>query len=315
MFLDLIRINEVVDNFGVSSRTLRYYEEIGLLWSNHPDNKTQRYYDAAALERLKQIIILRKLQIPVKDMVVIFKSENTAALIQAFVNKLESLDTEITALSELRHLVDDFLHKMLMSGIKKISAITLLYEETEKRLVTAEKNETVTFEKLSEISREALRLHDVRIIRLPSMRVLTSKLKTGQSENLDGDKMQNLFVKFGFTPNPGLRNCFYRKEPNDDWIMLIKIPTDYENTTEYADEKFAGGLFAIASSFMEDMDDTFILLKDWVNKSDHYELDTNEDEELHRYEMIEEILPWDIANKFNRYQQDIYIPIRFKNEK
>ncbi|WP_455716474.1 MerR family transcriptional regulator, partial [Anaerosporobacter sp.] len=300
--------------FGISSRTLRYYEEMGLLWSSHPDNRTQRYYDTAALERLKQIIILRKLQIPIKDMVIIFKSENTAALIQAFVNKLESLDTEITALSELRHLVDDFLHKMLMSGIKKISAITLLYEETEKRLVTAEKNETVTFEKLSEISREALRLHDVRIIRLPPMRILTSKFKTGQSQNLDGDKMQNLFLKFGFTPSPGLHNCFYRKEPNDDWIMLMKIPSDYENTTIYADEKFTGGLFAITSSFMEDMDDTFILLKDWVNKSDHYELDANEEGSLQRYEMIEEILPWDIANQFNRYQQDIFIPIRLKKE-
>lgn len=312
--MDLIRINEVVDNFGISSRTLRYYEEMGLLWSNHPDNKSQRYYDTDALERLKQIIILRKLQIPVKDMVVIFKSENMAALIQAFVDKLESLDTEISALSELRHLVDDFLHKMLMSGIKKISGITLLYEETEKRLATLEKNETVTFEKLSKISREALRLHDVRIIRLPPMRVLTSRLKTGQAENIE-DKMQSLFMKYGFTPSPGLRNCFYRKESSGEWIMLIKIPSDYENTTEYADEKFTGGLFAIASSFMEDMDDTFILLKDWVNNSDHYELDVNAEGELHRYEMIEEILPWDIANKLNRYQQDIFIPIQIKNKK
>jgi DNA-binding transcriptional MerR regulator len=315
MILELTRINEVVDNFGISSRTLRYYEEMGLLWSSHPDNKAQRYYDAAALERLKQIIVLRKLQIPVKDIAEIFKSESTAALIQAFVDKLESLDTEISALSELRHLVDDFLHKMLMSGIKKISAITLLYEETEKRLTTIEKDETVTFEKLSEISREALRLHDVRIIRLPPMRVLTSRLKTGHVENLDGDKMQNLFMKFGFTPSPGLRNCFYRKELNDEWIMLIKIPSDYENTTEYADEKLSSGLFAIASSFMEDMDDTFILLKDWVYKSDHYELDVNAEGELKRYEMIEEILPWDIANKLNRYQQDIFIPIQIKTEK
>jgi hypothetical protein len=39
--VDLIRINDVVDNFGISSRTLRYYEEVGLLWSSHPDNKTQ----------------------------------------------------------------------------------------------------------------------------------------------------------------------------------------------------------------------------------------------------------------------------------
>ncbi|MGF7145895.1 DNA-binding transcriptional MerR regulator [Anaerotaenia torta] len=313
--MDLIRINEVVDNFGISSRTLRYYEEAGLLWSNHPDNKAQRYYDFAALERLKQIIILRKLQIPVKDMLVIFKSENTSALIQAFVNKLESLDTEISALSELRQIVNDFLHKMLMSGIKKISAITLLYEETEKRLVTAEKNEMLTFEKLSEISREALKLHDVRIIRLPPMRVLTSRLKTGQAESLDGGSMQNLFVKFGFTPSPGLRNCFYRKESNDEWIMLMEIPNDYENTTEYAEEKLPGGLFAIASSFMEDMDDTFILLRDWVNKSDHYELDVNTEGDLQRCEMIEEILPWDIANKLNRYQQDIFIPIQIMNEK
>lgn len=314
MFLDLTRINEVVENFGISSRTLRYYEEIGLLWSKHPNNKTQRYYDITALERLKQIIILRKLQIPVKDMIVIFKSESTTALIRVFVNKLESLDTEISALSELRHLVDDFLHKMLMSGIKKISGITLLYEETEKRLATAEKNETVTFEKLSEISREALRLNDVRIIRLPPMRVLTSRLKTGQIENLDG-KMQSMFVKFGFTPSPGLRNCFYRKEPSGEWIMLIKIPNDYENTTENADENFTGGLFAIASSFMEDMDDTLTLLKDWVNKSEHYELDIKVEGELQRYDMIEEILPWDIANKLKRYQQDIFIPIQIKNEK
>ena len=310
--MDLIRINEVVENFGISSRTLRYYEEMGLLWSNHPDYKTQRYYDPAALERLKQIIILRKLQIPIKDIVIIFKSENMTTLIQSFVNKLESLDAEISTLSELRHLVDDFLNKMLMSGIKKISGITLLYEETDKRLATVKRKETVTFEKLSEISREALRLHDVRIIRLPPMRVLTSRLKTGQLENIDG-KMQSLFVKFGFTPSPGLRNCFFRKEPSGEWIMLIKIPNDYENTTEYVDEKFAGGLFAIASSFMEDMDDTLILLKNWINMSEDYELDVNAKGEFQRYEMIEEILPWDIANKLNRYQQDIFIPIQIKN--
>lgn len=212
----MIRINEVVGSFGISSRTLRYYEETGLIWSYHPSNKSQRYYDADALERLKQIIILRKLQIPIKDMVVIFKSESTAALIKAFVDKLESLDTEIYALSELRKLVDDFLHKMLMSGVKKISGITLLYEETEKRLASAEKNETLTFEKLSEISREALRLHDVRIIRLPPMRVLTSRLKTGQIVNIEAT-MENMFEKYGFTPSPGLRNCFYRKEPSGEW--------------------------------------------------------------------------------------------------
>ena len=307
--MDLIRINEVVDNFGVSSRTLRYYEEMGLLWSRRPDNKVQRYYDASALDRLKQIIILRKLQIPVKDIVEIFKSDSMATLIQTFTDKLESLDTEISTLYELRRLVDDFLHKMLMSGIKKISAITLLYEETEKRLAAVEKSETVTFEKLSEVSREALRLHDVRIIRLPVMRVLTSRLETGQVEDLD----ESLFVKYGFMPNPGFRDCFFRKESGGEWIMLMKIPQDYDNVTAYIDEDFPGGLYAITSSFMMDMEDTFILLRDWVNRSDNYELDADSEGNLQRNEIIEEILPWDIVGKFKQYQQDVFVPIRIKN--
>jgi len=333
--LELIRINDVVETFGLSSRALRYYEEKGLIWSHYPDNKTQRHYDPLALERLKQIVVLRKLQIPIKDIVVIFETESTAALIQSFVNKLESLDIEISALSELRQLVDDFLHKMLMSGIKKISAITLLYEETQKRLATikeeaptfdahlkqhtqhiqAASKTHLSFEELSEISREALKLHDIRVIRLPEMRILTSRLKTGEIEELTGEKMQNLFAEYGFMPTPGMRNCFFCKESNDQWLMMMIIPPDYENNTIYTDEIFQGGLYAIASAFIEDMDDTFILLKKWITKSDDYELDADENGVLKRVEMIEEILPWDIATKHNRYQQDVFIPIKIKENK
>jgi len=299
-----MRINNVVENFGISSRTLRYYEEMGLLWSSRPEDRTQRHYDKSALERLKQILVLRKLQIPIKDITAIFNSESTAALIQAFVDKLESLDNEITALSELRRVVDEFLHEMLINGIKKISAITLLYEETEKRLATVQQDEALSCKKLSEISRDALRLHDVRIHRLPSIRVLTSRLKTGQATDLgDGDNMQNLFAAYGFLPQPGLRNCFYRKELGDEWVMLMQIPQDYENATPYLDENLPGGLFAVASSFFEDMDDTFLLLREWIAQSEHFALDTG-------CEMLEEILPWDIAHRLGKYQQDVFIPIK-----
>jgi len=305
--MELIRINEVVETFGISSRTLRYYEEKGLLWSKHPDNRAQRHYDKAALERLKQIIVLRKLQIPIKDIIVIFESENMSALIQSFVNKLDALDVEITALSELRKLVDDFLHKMLISGVKKISAITLLYEETEKRLAVAGEHGSITFERLSEVSYNALKLQDVRIIRLPPMHVLTSRLKTGELENLDLDKMQNLFSSYGFLPTPGLRDCFMRKELNADWIMLIKIPDNYKNETIYLDETMPGGLYAIASTFFENLDDTFVQLRAWISDSSDFYADTE------RPEMLEEILPWDIVKKLNKFQQDVLIPIRIKN--
>lgn len=313
--MELIRINEVAESYGLSSRTLRYYEEVGILWSARPENRAQRFYDNAALERLKQIVVLRKLQIPIKDIVSIYKDNSTASLICAFTEKLESLDEEITSLSELRRMIDEFLQKMLLDGIKKISAITLLYEETERSMIAAVKERPVSFEKLSAVSRGALRLHDVRVIRLPAMRVLTSRTKNGETANLDSDSLQNLFAGYGLIPNPGLRELFLLRKPQNEWIMIAKIPENFKNETQYEDRMTEGGLFAIASSYVDDVDETFSLLKDYIGRSEDFEVDTNQSGRLNRDEMIEEILPWDIAGKLNRYQQDVFIPIRIKQTK
>jgi len=40
------------------------------------------------------------------------------------------------------------------------------------------------------------------------------------------------------------------------------------------------------------------------------QLDVDSNGKLKRNEMIEEILPWDIANRLNIYQQDVFVPIR-----
>lgn len=315
--LSLIKISEVAQQYNISTRTLRYYEQAGILWSSHSGPKAPRCYDPAALERLKQIMVLRKMQIPIKDIELIYKSENMQTMIQAFVDKLDTLDHEITALSELRRVVDDFLQKMITRGITRISAITLLYEETEKRLFpsVAEGAEAVSFEALTRISREALKLHEVRILRLPSKRMLTSCLHAGGLVSLDLESMQNLFAEYGIIPTPGLRNCFYQKRPDEEWIMLAEISEDFDNKTPYQELDFPGGLYAAASSFMEDMDETFVLLREWIERSDCFELDIDGQGSLQRSEMIEEILPWDIAVMLNRYQQDVFVPVRIKNRK
>jgi hypothetical protein len=203
---------------------------------------------------------------------------------------------------------------MISTGITKISAITLLYEETEKRLATVAETKPVTYQRLTEVSRGALRLHDVRLIRLPVMRVLTSCMKDGALAALDGDSMQNLFMDYGFLPTPGLRDCFFLRKPNDIWLMAAKVPDDFTNTTPYTDCRLTGGLYAVASSFMEDMDETFVLLREWVSRSAAYELDTGDNGALSRDEMVEELMPWDIARDQNLFQQDVFIPVRMRSK-
>lgn len=57
--MDLIKITRVTEMFGVSSRTLRYYEQVGLLRSERPPFEKYRYYDSENINRLRQILVLR----------------------------------------------------------------------------------------------------------------------------------------------------------------------------------------------------------------------------------------------------------------
>lgn len=95
--MNLITISEISKNFDISTRTLRYYEQIGLLKSTKKKDYACRTYDEEAVTRLQQIIILRKLRIPLKQIVTILDSDNTSEIIETFRHNLDEVDDEIKA--------------------------------------------------------------------------------------------------------------------------------------------------------------------------------------------------------------------------
>ena len=64
--MDLQTVSDISKKYGISSRMLRYYEQSGLITSKRKEGYAYRVYDDPAIKRLQQVIILRKLQIPVK---------------------------------------------------------------------------------------------------------------------------------------------------------------------------------------------------------------------------------------------------------
>ncbi len=66
--MKLMTISEVTKTFNVTTRMLRYYDEIGLLPSTRKQDYAYRVYDESALRRLQQIIALRELRIPLKKL-------------------------------------------------------------------------------------------------------------------------------------------------------------------------------------------------------------------------------------------------------
>ena len=57
-------VKDVSDITGISIRTLRYYDEIGLLKPTKLTESGYRLYNNKALEQLQEIMFFRELEIP-----------------------------------------------------------------------------------------------------------------------------------------------------------------------------------------------------------------------------------------------------------
>ena len=69
-------VKEVSEITGVSIRTLRYYDEIGLLQPTELTEAGYRLYDNKALEKLQEILFFRELEIPLSDIRKIMDTPN-----------------------------------------------------------------------------------------------------------------------------------------------------------------------------------------------------------------------------------------------
>ena len=62
-----LSVSEAAKRAGVSVRTLRYYDEIGLLKPSETTPAGYRFYDGAAMASLQQILFYRELDVPLEQ--------------------------------------------------------------------------------------------------------------------------------------------------------------------------------------------------------------------------------------------------------
>lgn len=303
---ELIKITDLTTQLGLSSRSLRYYEQIGLIKSVRPAFEKYRFYDAETTERLKQIMVLRKLQIPVKDILRIYESESMSVVVETFVNRIHAIDDEIGALAELKRIVGDFLQTMLDNGVTKISAIPLLYEEMDKQLALIEEREPITYEDLSNISERLVKPVEPAILALPVMRVLSSLLKANPEEADTEGFWRWLQTQNKLQNSQGLHERFeYTNDLGD--VVMQRIPEDYNNTSVYFDFFFNGGLFAAVNVYLdEDLGERFRSLVKYFDANKFYQVDYNNGGSLRHPAMLENL----ISPDEKRTLAMLYVPVK-----
>lgn len=119
-------VKDVSEITGVSIRTLRYYDEIGLLKPTKLTEAGYRLYDNKALEKLQEIMFFRELEIPLIDIKKIMDNPNYDKE-QALLTQKSLLEQKRNRLNGIIELITD-----VMKGVNTMSFGAFSNEEVQK---------------------------------------------------------------------------------------------------------------------------------------------------------------------------------------
>lgn len=298
--MELQSISQVSRQFNISTRTLRYYEQMGLITPVKKDDYSYRTYDADTINRLQQIIILRKLRIPLKQISEILKSDSAATAITAFEQNLVEIENEITALSTIRSIIKSLLDKLNLDQSRfALPDDESLLEIVDSLTVTKINfKEEKNMEDLNQASKKLNKLtdRDVRIIYLPPSAVASCQYIGDNPEGHTGEIVDR-FVKSTklYERYPAMRHFgFNSPNPVDEtgrhgYERWITVPDDMELPEPFVKKHFDGGLFAAHTIPMGAFEEWGWLLE-WVCESKKYDLNIVDQGNGYHYGLFEEHL-------------------------
>ena len=260
----MLRIGEAAKQFDISNRTLRYWEEMGILKSERAGNG-YRYYDSENERRIQQIALLRALQLPIAKIEQIFLSGNTATAVEALTAHAQSLRQESADLSDLAALVEELRQQLTETPDLLQALVPIAAKSNRPRLKSFLSERIFAMPK---------KLENVRIVRLPAMTVAAYRAKSATPEQdcskvfvpfvLENNLHQRSgFRNFGFNnPNPSEGNPVYGYE------LWATIPDDFEVPAPLEKKQFGGGLYASIPTNMNEIGERWGQLHQWCQSSE-----------------------------------------------
>ena len=227
---------------------------MGLIASTRSDDYAYRMYDEEAVKRLEQILILRKLNISIKDIQRIFSTSGSETVLEVLGKKVDAIDEEVSLLHELKEIVLEFIRQIKQSDFGKESDIRLLYEkakeiESQLAIVDYGGNPSNVNRLLDVTEKLDKKVPDIMIVRIPQFKAVTSGLVTFE-ELFDGnfgpweETHQYLFKPIIFD-SP---DFMYGKDGKAAWIWALKDEITGADTNPYEIIEYPGGLYAVAVS-------------------------------------------------------------------
>ena len=322
---NLIKIKDVSSKYDVTARTLRYYEDMGLLHSTRSDDYAYRMYDENAVRRLEQILILRKLNISIKDIQRVFKASSSDVVLEVLGKKVQNIDEEVALLHELKEIVLGFIDEIEQVNFSDNSDIKLLYnkaKEIEKRLISIDYiGKPSKINRLLEITQRLdKKIPDIMVVRVPRFRAVTVGEQSWEDMFKNGGYMYQLWQHVHLYKNV-IFDCFdflLFKNDKAEWICAVKDNVADADVSPFKLIDFQGGLYAMAVSIDEDKD-SLQKVEDKVGRwieSTNFEFDKGRDVMFNMpylYEEGKDTAYMDIEKGLGYKQMQRYFPIKLKD--
>ncbi len=301
-------ISQVSRQFSVTTRTLRYYEELGLITSRREEGYAYRIYDEDTLDRLQCILFLRRLHIPLKSIGVLLSADDAPQAIDVLRQRMGELSDEITVRKQAIQLL-----AMLENAI--LAKDKNWREKLSQLAPLAFPSETKEGSSMTQPAPH-IKLTDVRILTLPRMAVASAHYIGPEPENHAGDMMWNFIRESNLSDIKPDARVFGFNNPDQfptkqyyGYEFWITIPEDFDVPAPLTKKVMEGGLYAVHTIKMGDFHEWQALIR-WAEENSEYEVSFRN---TGMGGLLEEHL-----NAFNwptdesRQQLDLYLPIRKK---
>lgn len=319
-------ISQVTQSLDVTPRMLRHYEKMGLITPFHKEDYAYRCYDEEAVKRLRLIIVLRKLRIPLKQIAVILRDDDRSESLRILRENVSELDGEIKSLETVRAALKMFVSRLDVGAGARVELLgnkELMEAANALSLPKTTLKEKANMNGINKANETLDRNLNVRIVLLPPMTVASYHCIGKDPEEevfgvmTDWAKKSRLYETkpdarmLGFNhPNPGVL-----EDGTHGYEVWVTIPEDMELPEPLVRKHYDGGrLYAVLTIPFPEFQLWGDLIN-WVNNSEKYETDYTEEELAGEIGGFEEELNWAYGALNNWPEEtggqiDIMVPIR-----
>ena len=320
-------ISQVSRQFQISTRMLRHYEKLGMIASARRADYAYRVYDQEAVDRVRQIIILRRLQIPLKQIRKILDGSREDA-IRILEERLRDFEENVEGVLVMREALVRLLELLREDDWGPAEALGSPEAESLVRLAQSlpQEKHQLKEEKPMGVKKEMIEKDScVRILLLPPCTVAAYQYIGESPEEHVGEvidpfiRESGLYEKkpdsryFGFNhPDPEEGSSVYGYE------VWVTIPEDMEVPEPLVKKHFPGGLYAAYTINFPDFFEWQFLYQ-WAERSGQYEPAMAPREEKNMGGSLEEHLNWVYSAHMGwpeggiSGKLDLLLPIRRRN--